>query len=258
MRFSRLLSFICCVVVCGAFSTSATAQNAIGINIYATAQGGINRSLNALTRTEFSFSPLPAFGVEGTYSLNRLDEGRLVVALGFQPYSTRSVSSDPFSGRPVDDFQINTYFNFLTLSAGMRFNRVAGLPTAGFIIRGGLPLVQRYAATVDVFEVTGEAKPSTGTLQTFTLPANRAEQVLEALLDLTVAEWSVVEGQTLALMVQGGIAINSLVRFVPPTVIPPYYNIPGQDPLAGLRTFNVQPISLNIGLRYSFHTIGTL
>lgn len=230
-------------------------RNTLGINAYVMAQGGINRTLNALTRTEFAFSPIPAFGVEGTYSLNRFDEGRFILALGYQPYATRSISSDPFSGRPVSDFQITTNFSYLVASAGMSFHRVAGLPSVGFLIRTGLPVQQSYRSTVDIFEVQGEAKPSTGELKSFTVPAGRAEPVLEALLDIVPAEWSFVEGQTLSLVLQAGLVINGLVRFLPLTSIPSNYNIIGQDPLAGLRTYNVQPISFNIGVRYSFSRV---
>ncbi|TAE27879.1 MAG: hypothetical protein EAZ92_08640 [Candidatus Kapaibacterium sp.] len=232
-------------------------RSALGINAYVMAQGGINRTLNALTRTEFAFSPIPAFGVEGTYSLNRFDEGRFILALGYQPYATRSVSSDPFSGRPVSDFQITTNFSYLVASVGMNFHRVAGLPSVGFLIRAGLPVQQSYTSTVDVFEVQGEAKLSTGDVKSYTIPSKRAEPVLEALLDIVPAEWSFVEGQKLSIVLQAGLVINGLVRFLPLTSIPPYYNIIGQDPLAGLRTYNVQPVSFSIGVRYSFPRIFT-
>jgi hypothetical protein len=249
---------LCSCLAHQSIAQNSFAQNSIGLSIYTMAHGGWNRTLSPLTKAEFQFSPLPAFGAEGTYSLNAKDEGRVVFAVGYQPYATRSVSGDPFSGRAIDDFQINTLFHYLVVAAGMRFNRVAGIPSIGFVLRGGLPLLQTYQSTVDVFEVNGDAQVSTGVLQSFAVPPNRAEPTVEALLEAVPGEWSFIEGQTLSLVVQAGMVINGLVRFIPPRVIPPSYNIIGQDPLAGLRTFNVQPISVNIGLRYSWQRIATL
>lgn len=258
--FLHRIIFCCCatfLLMCAAES-SAQFSTKIGINAYVAAQGGTNRALTSLTRTEFAFSPIPAFGVEGTYSLNIFDEGRFVFALGMQPYSTRAVSNDPFSGRPVDDFQINTYFNFVTAAAGMRFHRIIGLSAIGFLIRTGLPLKQRYETTVDVFEIQGEAKPSTGKLLSLILPESRAIPSVEALLDIIPVQWRIAEGQTLGISIQAGMVLGSLVQFIPPRTIPPNYNILGQDPLAGLRTFNVQPFSFNVGLHYSFDSIAQI
>jgi hypothetical protein len=239
------------------FSTqhSLSAQMRIGVGAYAMVNGGINRSLSPLTRSEFIFSTLPAFGVEGTYSLNSFNEGAFVLGLGFQPYTNRSVSSDPFSGKPFDDFQAITSFNFLTASAGLRFHRVLGLSSIGVTFRAGLPLTQTYRSTLDVFEIEGEVKPSTGALRTYTLPQSRAETLFETLLDITPVAWDMGNNSSLSLNIQGGFVIGALVRFMLPRTIPAYYNIPGQDPLAGLRSFNVQPVSANIGLRYTFETV---
>lgn len=234
---------------------SLWAQMRIGAGAYLMANGGINRSLSPLTRSEFIFSALPAFGIEGTYSLNRFNEGAFVLGIGFQPYANRVISSNPFSGKPVDDFQINTYFHYLTASAGIRFYRVLGLPNIGVTFRAGVPLSQTYRSTVDVFETEGEVQPSTGVLRTYTLPQNRAESLFETLLDITPVTWDLENNSSLSLTFQGGFIINALVRFMLPRTIPPYYNIPGQDPLAGLRTFNVQPVSVNIGVRYIFETV---
>lgn len=252
------LSLFAIIFLSHFWAYQSIAQNSIGLSVYTMAQGGFNRSLAALTKTEFQFSSVPAFGLEGTYSLNAKDEGRAMLALGYQPYATRSVSNDPFSGRAIDDFQMNTLFHYLVVAAGMRFNRVAGIPSVGFILRGGLSLSQTYQSTVDVFEVNGEVQASTGALKSFTIPRDRAEPSVEALLEAVPGEWSFVEGQTLNLVVQAGMVINGLVRFIPPKTIPPNYNIVGQDPLAGLRTFNIQPISINIGLRYSWQRIAAL
>jgi hypothetical protein len=246
-----------CAVCVFLFPTqySLSAQMRIGVGAYAMVNGGINRSLSPLTRSEFIFSPLPAFGVEGTYSLNSFNEGAFVLGLGFQPYTNRSLSNDPFSGKQIDDFQAITSFNFLTASAGLRFHQVLGLPNIGVTFRAGLPLTQTYRSTVDIYETEGEVKPSTGALRTYTLPQSRTEVLFETLFDITPLAWDMGNNSSLSLNIQGGFVIGALVRFMPPRTIPAYYNIPGQDPLAGLRSFNVQPVSVNMGLRYMFETV---
>jgi hypothetical protein len=244
---------MCALVILTQHSLSA--QMRIGIGAYAMANGGINRSLSPLTRSDFIFSPLPAFGVEGTYSLNSANDGAFVLGFGFQPYTNYSLSNDPFSGKKIDDFQAITSFNFFTASAGMRFHRVLGLPSMGVTFRAGLPLTQTYRSTLDIFETEGEVKPSTGALRPYTLPQNRTETLFETLFDISPVAWDLGNNSSLSLNIQGGFVIGALVRFQLPRTIPPYYNIPGQDPLAGLRTFNVQPVSANIGLRYTFETV---
>jgi hypothetical protein len=246
-----------CAVCVFLFPTqhSLSAQMRIGVGAYAMVNGGINRSLSPLTRSEFIFSPLPAVGVEGTYSLNSSNEGAFVLGLGFQPYTNYSLSNDPFSGKKIDDFQAITSFNFLTASAGLRFHRILGLSSIGVLFRAGLPLMQTYRSTLDIFEIEGEVKPSTGTLRSYTIPQSRTESLFETLFEITPVAWDLGNNSSLSLNIQGGFVIGALVRFMLPRTIPAYYNISGQDPLAGLRTFNVQPVSVNMGLRYMFETI---
>lgn len=225
------------------------AQGNISLGGYVAGRGGWNSSLTALTRGEFAFANLPDVGVEGLYSITRKKDAVAVVNLGLLNFAARSVSYDIFTGKPTSEFLMNANALYASVALGLRFYKFFGLPEFSLLLRTGIPIRATYDATVDVFEVNGTAQLPTGQLTSYTLPNDRMQYFTELAADIGVI--SLPMGNSyLTLYVQGSMAMTQLVRMLPLKQIPDNFNIVGKDPLAGLRTMNIQPISISVGLRY--------
>lgn len=225
------------------------AQGNISLGGYVAGRGGWNASLTAATRGEFAFANLPDVGIEALYSITRKKDAVVVVNLGLLNFAARSVSYDIFNGKPNNEFIMNANALYASASLGLRFYKFFILPEFSLLLRTGLPIRATYESTVDVFEVQGTAQLPTGQLTSYTVPNNRMQYFTELAADIGVV--SLPMGNSyLTLYVQGSMAMTQLVRMVPLRQIPDNFNIVGKDPLAGLRTMNVQPVSISIGLRY--------
>jgi hypothetical protein len=253
MRVLRAFVLLPLAYLCVGLSPSAQAQPTIGIGAYVAGKGGWNTSLTGITRGEFHLSTLPDFGIEGLYSLNQRHDATLVIAAGLHNFALRTVSFNPFSGGRLDDFELNAQLRYIGFAAGVRFLRVLGLPSATIGLRLGVPLSGLYTSTIDAFEVAGEVKPSKGTVSSYTIPRDRLLSAPEIFVDIAFVQFDIGSG-TAELFLGGSFVMGSLFRRLPPTSLPLNYNLPG-DPLAGLRTLNLQAASVNVGIRYALDLI---
>lgn len=242
-----LLAFVSAVVLS---VPALLAQGNISLGGYVAGRGGWNSSLTVLTRGEFMLANLPDVGVEGIYSITRSKDAAAVVSVGLLNFAARSISYDIFSGKPTNEFAIGANALYASAAVGLRFYKFFGLPEFSLFLRSGLPVRATYNATVDVFEVNGTAQLPNGQLTSYTLPNDRMQNFMEFGADIGFVTFPVGDGNV-ALYLQGTMVMTSLVRIVPPKQIPDNFNIIGKDPLAGIRTLNIQPISVAIGLRYS-------
>jgi hypothetical protein len=254
---TRVRISICALVaVCIATPFTIQAQGIISIGGYIAGKGGWNTSLTGITRGEFLLSSLPDIAIEGLYSLNQRHDATLAVAVGLHNFAIRTVSYNPFSGGRLDDFQLNTQLRYLGFSAGVRFLRVIGLPSATVGLRLSVPLGGVYECTTDVFELNGEAKPSNGSLSMYRIPAERLFNAPEMYADLAIVRFDIGAG-TAELYIGGSFVMGGLFRRLPLSTIPPNFNLPG-DPLAGLRTLNLQPTSVTVGIRYALEIVNPI
>jgi len=248
-QFSTIRLLLACVLVAVMAADSLSAQGNISVGGYVAGRGGWNSSITALTRGEFAFANLPDVGMEALYTITRNKDAAAVLNIGLLNFAARSVSYDIFSGKPTNEFIMNANALYASASLGLRFYKFFGLPEFSLLLRTGLPLRATYTSTVDIFEVNGTAQLPTGQLSQYTLPNERMQYFTELAADIGVITLPLGEG-TLTFYVQGSMAMTSLVRMLPLRQIPDNFNIIGKDPLAGLRTMNVQPASVSIGLRY--------
>jgi hypothetical protein len=252
LRRSLALCAVCAVLFCAA--RPLYGQGALGIGGYVSLRGGWNSSVTVLTRSEFRLANLPDIGLEIAYSVNETNDAAIVAAVGLSNYASRSVSYDIFTGAPTNEFLLNANAQYLGGLLGLRFLQFFGLPEFTMFMRSGLPLDVRYESTVDVFEVAGQAVLPDGVLRTYEVSNTRAQSFIELGADIGLLSFPVGAGN-LTLFAQGSICLTPFVRILPLRTIPDNYNIVGLDPLAGLRTLNVQPFSVAFGLRYHFDVL---
>ena len=248
----RLLAL--CAALLFAEYPLALAQGALGVGGYVSMRGGWNSSVTVLTRGEFRLANQPDVGLEMTYSLNEHHDAALVAAIGLANYGARSASYDIFTGNPTNEFLLNANAQYLGGTLGLRFLQFFGLPEFTMFMRTGLPLDFKYEGTVDVFEVAGQAVLPDGELRTYQVPNSRAQSFIELGADVGLLSFPVGAGN-LVIFAQASIAITPFLRILPLRTIPDNYNIVGLDPLAGLRTLNVQPFSGTVGVRYHFEAL---
>lgn len=248
-QFSSIRLLLACLLVAVVSADFLWAQGSISVGGYVAERGGWNTSVTAVARGDFLLANLPDVGVEALYSITRSKDASAVLNIGLLNFGARSVSYGIFSGRPTNDFVMNANALYASASLGLRFYKFLGLPEFSLFLRTGVPIRATYTSTVDVFEVNGTAQLPTGQLKQYTLPNDRMQLFTELGADIGVARLSLGEG-VLTLYVQGAMTMTQLVRMLPFRQIPDNFNIIGKDPLAGLRTMNLQPVSVSIGLRY--------
>jgi hypothetical protein len=248
-QFSTIRLLLASLLVAVVSTVSLSAQGNISIGGYVAERGGWNSSITAFTRGDFMFANLPDVGVEALYSITRSKDAAVVLNIGLLNFAARSISYDLFNGKPTNDFVMSANALYASAALGLRFYKFFGLPEFSLLLRTGVPLRATYTSTVDVFEINGTAQLPTGQLSQYTLPNDRMLNFTEFGADIGVATLPLGEGM-LTLYVQGAMTMTQLVRLLPIRQIPDNYNIIGKDPLAGLRTMNMQPISVSIGLRY--------
>ncbi len=245
------LFLVCFALASTFFCQPIFSQGTMSLGGYVMGRGGWNASFTALSRGDFAFATLPDIGIEGSYAINAKKDAFVIASLGVGNFAVRSLSFDPFSGRTTNEFAMNTQALCLSGKLGLRFYRFLNiLPEFGLFFRSNLPLNMRYDATVDVFNTETDVAASDGTLRQYTLPQDRLQTFMELGTEIGIITIPLGDGR-LSVYLQGSLAMTQLVRMLPLTRIPDNFGIVGKDPLAGLRTLNVQPISVGLGVRYA-------
>jgi hypothetical protein len=244
------LFLVCFALIGTLFCQPIFSQGSVSLGGYVMGRGGWNTSFTALSRGDFAFATLPDVGVEGSYTINSKKDAAVIASVGVGNVAVRSLSFDPFSGRSTNEFIMNVQALCLSSKLGLRFYNFLNIfPEFSLFFRGNIPLNMRYDATVDVFNTTTDVAASDGTLRQYTLPQERLQTFMELGTEIGIITIPLGDGR-LSVYLQGGLAMTQLVKMLPLTRIPDNFNIVGKDPLAGLRTLNVQPISVGLGVRY--------
>ena len=245
------LFLVCFTVISTLYCQPVFSQGTMSLGGYVIGRGGWNSSFTALSRGEFGFATLPDFGIEGAYTINSKKDAAVIASIGVGNFAVRSLSYDPFSGRTTNEFIMNVQALCLSGKLGLRFYRLLNLlPECSLFFRSNTPLNMRYDATVDVFNTTTDVAASDGTLRQYTLSPDRLQSFMEIGTEIGIITIPIGDGK-LSVYLQGSLAMTQIVKMLPLTRIPDNFNIVGKDPLAGLRTLNVQPVSIGLGVGYA-------
>ncbi len=218
-------------------------QSRIALGPYIAAKAGINSINSAITSSNFVFANLPDVGAIALVSTSAEQDVRVNVMAGFVTYSAQNLSSNPFGGTPLTDFRLVTHLQYVRFGVGLRLNNVISIQFGYNVPIGGT-----YTSTVDLFQ-TGNAFMGE---QTVRMPTSAMNSAIDAGLSLALFSLPIASGR-LEFSIAGNYVLTSLARPTNRLDLTVILNQIGIDPLAGLRTLGVQPISVSVGAAYLFN-----
>jgi hypothetical protein len=230
-------------VIVVAMSSAAHAQWRPQIQLGAAVSGKavFNATTSPVAASQITLNSLPDASLIGRLALDTGGVARLEGEVGFAAYFSRSVST--VSGIPAANaFRMNARVQAASVGAMLNLYDFVGIGFAAV-----LPLSGSYTSNVEVFDA-GKAFDME---QEFMLTRDNLRSPVEVRVRLYLAQFPLGQG-TLVIHASGLYALNALIL---PTTNPfrlyiPNMNVVGLDPLAGLRTYNVQPLSFLLGVCY--------
>jgi hypothetical protein len=210
--------------------------------IYVVGKAGYNMGNTSVTASQLSLNTIPECGLLARYAPEPT-----IVALelqaGLTTYSAHSFSNDPFNnGTRLTDFRLHAQLHAIGLTAMLELYQWLGI---GFTY--AVPLRGHYVSTVDVFN-RGQQYAAE---QTFDFDRASFRDVIELRLQSRIVNVQLPVG-AIAFFIGGSYTLSAIAvpASNPQRLYAPNMNQIGLDPLAGLRTFSMQPLSVMLGAKY--------
>jgi len=237
----RGLLLIAILVCCGTV-VAQPQRSAWQVGGYVNGKAGYNLGNTSVTASQLSLNYTPECGLLARYALDP-NTVALELQAGLTSYSAQSISNDPFNnGTRLTDFRLHAQLHAIGLTAMLELYQWLGI---GFTY--AVPLQGRYVSTVDVFNLGQKYAAE----QTFDFARASFREVLEIRLQSRIVNVQLPVG-ALALFVGASYTLSAVAVPIndPQRLYVPNINQVGLDPLAGLRTFSVQPLSVVLGVKY--------
>jgi hypothetical protein len=210
------------------------------IGLCASGKGVFNVTTSPVANAQTVLNSVPDVSLIGRVALDTAAVARLEGELGFSAYSARSVSS--FGGPSTNAFRMSARLQALSAAAMLNLYDVVSVGFAALV-----PLSGSYTSNVEVFDSGRQF----GTDQEFAFTRENLRSPIEARIRATLLQFSLGKG-ALVIYASGAYSLSALVLPTnnPQRLYTPGTNIVGQDPLAGLRTYSIQPLSFLLGVAY--------
>jgi hypothetical protein len=207
-------------------------------------KAGFNLGNSVLTASRVSLNTLPELGAVFQIACDERHSAVLAFDLGLGTFSTQTNVAALTGVVSPTQLSMNTQLRYASAGATVWLEELIG-----FGFAAGLPLGGEYVSNVDVFGA-GTVSPNSPATTRYAFARELLRSSLEARLSANVVKFSLGTGMV-------NVTLQAAYTLSPLAIVPDDItasaidrNIVGLDPLAGLRSLALQPVSVALRVQY--------